>query len=82
MNQFTCLSCRVAFASADDQREHYRTDWHKYNLKRKVVSMPPVTAEDFKERLDAQQEKAQAAKAVRSLRCSSLIPKRKSPKEI
>jgi hypothetical protein len=30
------------------QREHYKTDWHRYNLKRKVVDLPPVTAEGMK----------------------------------
>lgn len=42
---FTCISCHVAFKEASIQREHYKTDWHRYNLKRKVVDLPPVTAE-------------------------------------
>lgn len=42
---FTCISCHVVFKEANIQREHYRTDWHRYNLKRKVVDLPPVTAE-------------------------------------
>ncbi|XP_014239677.1 zinc finger protein 622 [Cimex lectularius] len=50
-NSFTCISCRVAFASAEIQRQHYKTDWHRYNLKRKVVHLPPVTAEDFELRV-------------------------------
>lgn len=44
---FTCLSCQVAFQSAEGQRNHYRSEWHRYNLKRKVVSLPPVTSEQF-----------------------------------
>ncbi|KAJ8024534.1 hypothetical protein HOLleu_34467 [Holothuria leucospilota] len=52
---FTCITCRVAFNTADLQRFHYKSDWHRYNLKRKVVEMPPVTAEDFKQRVLAQQ---------------------------
>eukprot|EP00124_Ichthyophonus_hoferi_P002585 Ihof_evm5s181 gene=Ihof_evmTU5s181 len=62
--QFTCISCRVSFPSADAQREHYRTDWHRYNLKRKVVGMAPVTAEGFQQRLITQQEKTQLEKEV------------------
>eukprot|EP00123_Amoebidium_parasiticum_P000234 comp10563_c0_seq1/m.5270 comp10563_c0_seq1/g.5270 ORF comp10563_c0_seq1/g.5270 comp10563_c0_seq1/m.5270 type:complete len:373 (-) comp10563_c0_seq1:344-1462(-) len=54
---FTCISCRVSFPSAELQREHHRTDWHRYNLKRKVVGMAPVTAEGFQQRLEHQQEK-------------------------
>ncbi len=29
------------------QRQHYKTDWHRYNLKRKFLELPPVTKEDF-----------------------------------
>ncbi|VDD89450.1 unnamed protein product [Enterobius vermicularis] len=31
----TCLSCRVVFANSLIQREHYKSDWHRYNLQRK-----------------------------------------------
>ncbi len=36
MASFTCISCHVAFREAAVQREHYKSDWHRYNLKRKV----------------------------------------------
>ena len=51
---YTCITCRVAFTNGDLQRAHYKTDWHKYNLKRKVAELPPVTAENFQERVLAQ----------------------------
>ena len=51
---FTCITCRVAFADADLQRSHYKTDWHRYNLKRKVANLPHVTAEGFNQRVLAQ----------------------------
>ncbi|KAJ3414841.1 hypothetical protein HDV05_005998 [Chytridiales sp. JEL 0842] len=54
---FTCLACHVAFRTADHQREHYRSDWHRYNLKRKVAELPPVSQENFALRLKAQQQK-------------------------
>uniref|UniRef100_A0A8C6T2N7 Cytoplasmic 60S subunit biogenesis factor ZNF622 n=1 Tax=Neogobius melanostomus TaxID=47308 RepID=A0A8C6T2N7_9GOBI len=54
MSSYTCISCRVAFADGEVQRAHYKTDWHRYNLKRKVADMPPVTAENFQERVLAQ----------------------------
>ncbi|KAF9185237.1 hypothetical protein BGZ51_002761 [Haplosporangium sp. Z 767] len=55
---FTCLACHVAFKTADIQREHYRSDWHRYNLKRKMVELPPVSAEMFAQKVVAQQQKA------------------------
>ncbi|KAF7705867.1 zinc finger protein 622 isoform X1 [Silurus meridionalis] len=59
MSSYTCISCRVQFVDADVQRAHYKTDWHRYNLKRKVASMPPVTAENFQERVLAQRAAAE-----------------------
>jgi len=51
---YTCLSCRVRFTTGEMQRDHYRTEWHRYNLKRKVVGYEPVTEEVFKDRVEAQ----------------------------
>ncbi|XP_028282829.1 zinc finger protein 622 [Parambassis ranga] len=59
MSSYTCISCRVAFADGEVQRAHYKTDWHRYNLKRKVADMPPVTAENFQERVLAQRAAAE-----------------------
>ncbi|XP_021114288.1 zinc finger protein 622 isoform X2 [Heterocephalus glaber] len=54
MATYTCITCRVAFRDAEMQRAHYKTDWHRYNLRRKVAGMAPVTAEGFQERVRAQ----------------------------
>ena len=56
MPMFTCITCRVAFVDADLQRAHYKTEWHRYNLKRRVAELPPVSSEHFQERVIAQQE--------------------------
>jgi len=64
MATYTCITCRVVFAdkegndgvSAELQKAHYKTDWHRYNLKRKVADLPPVTAENFLQRVVAQKE--------------------------
>ena len=51
---YTCISCQVAFANPEHQRAHYKTDWHRYNLKRKVAELPPVNASVFEEKVLAQ----------------------------
>ncbi|EGF76749.1 hypothetical protein BATDEDRAFT_33795 [Batrachochytrium dendrobatidis JAM81] len=56
--RFTCLSCHVAFPTADAQRAHMKTDWHRYNLKRKAADLPPITAETFAQKLQEQQLKS------------------------
>lgn len=46
-NSFTCASCRVIFGNVDEQRIHYQSEWHRYNLRRKVADRPPVTEEAY-----------------------------------
>ncbi|CAL1707013.1 unnamed protein product [Somion occarium] len=61
-NLFTCLSCSIAFYLADDQRVHYRSDHHRYNMKRRVAGLSPVSVEIFSQRvLERQSETAVAA---------------------
>ncbi|KAI8072921.1 C2H2 type zinc-finger-domain-containing protein [Gongronella butleri] len=59
---YTCISCKVAFETGDAQRLHYRSDWHRYNLKRKVADLPPVTKEQFEQKDQAQQAEKEKEK--------------------
>ena len=34
-------------------REHYKTEWHRHNLKRKVAELAPLTLQEFQERVTA-----------------------------
>lgn len=67
MSQYTCITCRVGFPDSEMQRTHYKTDWHRYNLKRKVAEMPPVSAEVFQEKVLAQRAEAQAKEQLQSI---------------
>lgn len=60
--QFTCVTCLVAFSDPEKQRAHYKTDWHRYNLKRKVVDMAPVSAQSFIDRVQSQKTLLEHAK--------------------
>lgn len=53
---FTCVTCHVGFKAHEQQCDHYKSDWHRYNLKRKVADMPPVTYLDFSERAKLQRD--------------------------
>ncbi|XP_068018079.1 cytoplasmic 60S subunit biogenesis factor ZNF622 [Melanerpes formicivorus] len=70
MATYTCITCHVAFKDADIQRAHYKTDWHRYNLKRKVADMPPVTAENFQERVLAQRAVAEEQNKITATYCT------------
>lgn len=53
--KFTCNTCGLSFAEADFQREHMKTDWHRYNLKRRVANLPPIPSDVFAEKMIQQQ---------------------------
>lgn len=46
-SSFTCATCRVIFTNVDEQRLHYQSEWHRYNLRRKVADRPPVTEQAY-----------------------------------
>ncbi|CAI5756126.1 unnamed protein product [Candida verbasci] len=47
---FTCNTCGTIFINAELQRKHMKTDWHRYNLKRKVANLPSISSEVFAEK--------------------------------
>lgn len=70
---FTCNTCQVAFRTTDLQRTHMRSPWHRYNLKRRVISLPPVSAEAFNDKVVQNQadQDAAAGKATFERRCDA-----------
>ncbi|KAB8346219.1 hypothetical protein FH972_023264 [Carpinus fangiana] len=60
---YTCNTCQVAFKGSEMQRGHMQSDWHRYNLKRRVASLPPLTSEIFNEKVLATQATAAASAA-------------------
>ncbi|CAD5229202.1 unnamed protein product [Bursaphelenchus okinawaensis] len=60
---FTCVTCRLVFPNSELQKEHYISEWHRYNAKRNVVGLPSITetqfeskVKDFKKTVDNQKE--------------------------
>ena len=45
------------------KRAHYKTDWHRYNLRRKAADLPPVNQESFHARSGAVDAKHAATEA-------------------
>ena len=61
---FTCYTAPgVAFGSEEEMKAHYQTEWHRYNLKRKVAGLAPLTRELYLQRAAREQEKDAAAAA-------------------
>lgn len=52
---FTCNTCNLQFPESNDQRVHMKSDWHRYNLKRKVAQLPPITEDLFNTKVASMQ---------------------------
>mmetsp|Transcript_66087 Transcript_66087/g.166640 ORF Transcript_66087/g.166640 Transcript_66087/m.166640 type:complete len:376 (+) Transcript_66087:119-1246(+) len=44
-----CSACAVEFEDAGAYRQHCRSEWHNFNLKRKVKNLPSVSEEEYAE---------------------------------
>ncbi|GBG25910.1 Cytoplasmic 60S subunit biosis factor REI1 [Hondaea fermentalgiana] len=45
---FKCFTAPgVVFATREELHAHYKSEWHRYNLKRKVAQLPPIPKEMF-----------------------------------
>lgn len=48
-----CLTCNIAsFVDVSLQRDHFRSDLHRFNLKRKLTNQKVVNADEFDKILD------------------------------
>ncbi|KAK5861178.1 hypothetical protein PBY51_022593 [Eleginops maclovinus] len=52
-DKMVCSACKCLFISREEQTEHYKLDWHRFNLRLKISGMPPVTAEEFERKTGA-----------------------------
>jgi hypothetical protein len=58
----TCLTCGIGggaapgFASPAEQRAHFKTDWHRYNVNRRLAGLAAVTEQQFVALLENEEE--------------------------
>ncbi|XP_009069278.1 PREDICTED: ankyrin repeat and zinc finger domain-containing protein 1 [Acanthisitta chloris] len=45
-----CLTCGQVFGSREEQTEHYRLDWHRFNLKQRLLGRQTLPVEAFEEK--------------------------------
>lgn len=50
---YTCVSCGLSFNDAGSQREHMKSEWHRYNLKRRVAQLPSIDEDTFSSKIAA-----------------------------
>eukprot|EP01018_Ginkgo_biloba_P012422 Gb_30054 [translate_table: standard] len=44
--QQQCTTCNAGVGDAKQYRDHFKSDWHKHNLKRKMKQLPPLSPEE------------------------------------
>jgi len=51
-----CATCNIpTFSDTEEQREHVRSDLHKFNLKRKLAGQQIVNSDEFDKMLDGKE---------------------------
>ncbi|XP_028404605.1 ankyrin repeat and zinc finger domain-containing protein 1-like [Dendronephthya gigantea] len=50
----SCLLCGVTFLTLEEQRSHFTLDWHKYNVKQKLLQRDPVKEDEFEEMISGE----------------------------
>ncbi|KAF5200891.1 Ribosome maturation protein sbds [Thalictrum thalictroides] len=46
VKQNKCSTCDAVVGDAKQYRDHFKSEWHKQNLRRKTRQLPPLTAEE------------------------------------
>ena len=47
LRAFKCNTCGASWSNSGEHRAHYKSDWHRYNLKLKQAGADPVTEQEF-----------------------------------
>ena len=56
-----CNSCQFAIRTQDDRQTHYKSEWHRYNVKRRCAGLPPLSLLQFTQQLSTLQQRRDAA---------------------
>ncbi|KAJ4956423.1 hypothetical protein NE237_013206 [Protea cynaroides] len=49
VSRLSCNSCKAEFESLQDQRSHFKSDFHRFNVKLSISGKDPIKEEDFDE---------------------------------
>ena len=46
-NRYCCVNCQVELSKEEDYIAHYRSEHHRYNIKRKLIDLEPISLQDY-----------------------------------
>ena len=44
---FICVNCQMHFSEEASYKNHYKSEHHRYNVKRKLISLPPLSLHEY-----------------------------------
>ncbi|KAJ7380056.1 Ankyrin repeat and zinc finger domain-containing protein 1 [Desmophyllum pertusum] len=87
----SCSVFQVVFESVDIQREHFKLDWHRFNLKQKLFDKPILSEDAFEETISGELSSISGSDsdtdsdsdlALESSRCSKPLINELLPEEL
>ncbi|KAL6484133.1 hypothetical protein MHYP_G00061780 [Metynnis hypsauchen] len=52
-DRMLCSACQCPFDGREEQMEHYKLDWHRFNLRQRLAGRPPLSVEEFEKKTGA-----------------------------
>ncbi|XP_030065882.1 tRNA endonuclease ANKZF1 [Microcaecilia unicolor] len=49
-DRMCCSTCQCVFENREEQIEHYKLDWHRFNLKQRLMGKVTVSVQEFEDR--------------------------------
>jgi len=44
---FICVNCQLSYPEEATYKAHYKSEHHRYNVKRKLIALPPLSLHDY-----------------------------------
>lgn len=73
MEAVTCTACRISLISHEESKVHYKSEFHTYNLKRKLVKLDPVSYEVFLDKKSANSKVHNTTVEIKCAICNSIF---------
>lgn len=73
-DNIVCNACSFVIRTVEDRVTHYKTEWHRYNVKRHCAELPPISFDLFNQKLnDIRQNVRGGAAAAASASGASVV---------
>lgn len=73
MEGITCTACRITIPTQEEAKSHYRSEFHTYNLKRKLVKLEHVSLETFLEKKSTTAQLQSSTTEIKCALCNSVF---------